>query len=184
MPARKAHHEVLHEEIRTFLDDACDHPENLPAASRHETVEKDHGRIEMCRDLCTDQCDWLADRAQWSALRSVAPVEAERQIAATTTRERRDSLSSLPPHAPELARAIRGHWGHWGLENSRHWVPEVALREDECRVRTGHAATHLAPLRLRALNLLRKDTPKKRGVRGKQKIAAWDHHYLVKLLSF
>ena len=45
--ARKAHHEVLHEEIRTFLDDACDHPENLPAASRHETVEKDHGRRKI-----------------------------------------------------------------------------------------------------------------------------------------
>ena len=100
VPARKAHHEVLHEEIRTFLDDACDHPENLPAASRHETVEKDHGRIETRRDLCTDQRDWLADRAQWSALRSVAPVEAERPIAAATTRERRDDLSSLPAHAP------------------------------------------------------------------------------------
>ena len=107
--ARKAHHEVLHEEIRTFLDDACDHPENLPAASRHETVEKDHGRIETRRDLCTDQRDWLADRAQWSALRSVAPVEAERPIAAATTRERRDDLSSLPPHAPELARAMCPH---------------------------------------------------------------------------
>ena len=101
-----------------------------------------------------------------------------------TTCERRYYLSSLPAHAPELARAIRGHWGHWGLENSRHWVPGVARREDECRVRTGHAATHLAPLRHRALNLLRKDTPKKRGVRGKQKIAAWDHRSLVKLLSF
>ena len=60
---------------------------------------------------------------------------------------------------------------------------DVALREDECRMRTGHAATNLATLRHLALNLLRKDTTKKRGVRGKQKIAGWDHRFLIKLLA-
>ena len=60
---------------------------------------------------------------------------------------------------------------------------DVALREDECRVRTGHAAANLATLRHMALNLLRQDTTKKRGIRTKQKIAAWDHRYLLKLLS-
>ncbi len=69
------------------------------------------------------------------------------------------------------------------MENSLHWVLDVALREDDCRVRTGHAATNLATLRHLALNLLRKDTTKKRGIRTKQKIAAWDHRYLVKLLA-
>ena len=178
--ALKANHEVLHEEIKTFLDDALDHPKSLPKASRHETLEKDHGRIETRRYLCTGKLDWLADRALWTALRSVAVVESEREIDGQTTRERRYYLSSLPPHAPELARAIRGHWG---IENSLHWVLDVALREDECRVRSGHAATNLATLRHMALNLLRQDTTKKRGVRGKQKIAGWDHRYLVKLLS-
>ena len=101
-------------------------------------------------------------------------------LGGATTRERRYYLSSLPPHAPELARAIRGHWS---IENSLHWVLDVALREDDCRVRTGHAATHLATLRHRALNLLRQDTSKKRGIRTKPKIAGWDHRYLIKLLS-
>jgi predicted transposase YbfD/YdcC len=178
--ALKANHEVLHAEIQTFLDDALDHPGHLPAASRHQTVEKNHGRIETRRYLCTGQLDWLSVRDQWAALRSVAVVEAERTLGAQTTRERRYYLSSLPPDAPTLARAIRGHWG---IENSLHWVLDVALREDECRARTGHAATNLATLRHLALNLLRQDTTKKRGVRTKQKIAAWDHRYLLKLLS-
>jgi len=143
-------------------------------------VEKDHGRIETRRHLCTDALDWLADRAQWAALRSVAIVEARREIGTVTTCERRYYLSSLPAHAPELARTIRGHWG---IENSLHWVLDVALREDACRVRTGHAATHLATLRHMALNLLRQDTTKKRGIRTKQKIAACDQRYLLKLLS-
>ena len=180
MLALKANHEVLHEEIQTFLDDALDHPGHLPAASRHQTVEKDHGRIETRRYLCTGQLDWLCVRAQWAALRSVAVVEAERTLGAHPTRERRYDLSSLPPDAPALARAIRGHWG---IENSLHWVLDVAMNEDQCRVRTGHAAANLATLRHLALNLLRKDTTKKRGIRTKQKIAAWDHRYLLKLLS-
>ena len=37
---------VAPEEIQTFLDDALDHPGHLAQASRHPTVEKDHGRIE------------------------------------------------------------------------------------------------------------------------------------------
>ena len=110
----------------------------------------------------------------------MALVEARREIGTVTTCARRDDLSSLPAHAPELARAIRGHWGS---ENSRPWGLDVARREDACRVRTGHAATHLATLRHRALNLLRQDTPKKRSIRTKQKIAAWDHRYLLMLLS-
>ncbi len=178
--ALKANHEVLHKEIQTFLDDALDHPGHLPEASRHQTVEKDHGRIETRRYLCTGKLDWLSVRGQWAALRSVAVVEAERTLGEKTTRERRYYLSSLPPEAPALARAIRGHWG---IENSLHWVLDVAMNEDQCRVRTGHAATNLATLRHLALNLLRQDTTKKRGVRTKQKIAAWDHRYLLKLLA-
>lgn len=178
--ALKANHEALHAEIARFLDDALDHPAHLPQASRHQSVEKDHGRIETRRCLCTGQLDWLAERGKWPALRSVAVVEAERILGGKTTRERRYYLSSLAPKAPALARAIRNHWG---IENSLHWVLDVALREDDCRVRTGHAATNLATLRHLALNLLRQETTKKRGVRGKQKNAAWDHRYLLKLLA-
>jgi hypothetical protein len=70
--ALKANHEVLHGEIQTFLDDALDHPAHLPEASRHRTLEKDRGRIETRRYLCTGKLDWLADRGRWAALRSVA----------------------------------------------------------------------------------------------------------------
>ena len=51
------------------------------------------------------------------------------------------------------------------------------------RVRTGHAATNLATLRHLALNLLRRDSAKKRGIRCKQKIAGCHHRYLPALLK-
>ena len=56
-------------------------------------------------------------------------VEAERTLGAKTTRERRYHLRSLPPEAPALARAIRGHW-----------VLDVAMNEDQGRALTARRA--------------------------------------------
>ncbi|MDT0499340.1 transposase, partial [Algiphilus sp. W345] len=51
--------------------------------------------------------------------------------------------------APQAARAIRGHWT---IENSLHYIRDVTLREDHCRVR--HNPGVLARLRTLALNVL------------------------------
>jgi hypothetical protein len=60
----------------------------------------------------------------------------------------------------------------------------VQLGEDQSRVRTGHAAENLATLRQLALNPLKRDKTKKRGLKGKQLNAGWDHDYLLRLLTF
>jgi hypothetical protein len=60
---------------------------------------------------------------------------------------------------------------------------DVSFGEDQSRARTGHAAENLATLRRLALNLLKRETTKKRGIRGKQRCAGWDHRYLLHLLS-
>ena len=45
--------------------------------------------------------------------------------------------------------------GHWGIENHLHWQLDVSFREDDCRVRTGHAAANLSVIRRFALGLLK-----------------------------
>lgn len=65
--------------------------------------------------------------------------------------EQRFYLSSLPPHAGELAQAVRKHWG---IENQLHWTLDVTFREDQSRLRTGFGAEHFAVVRHIALNLL------------------------------
>jgi hypothetical protein len=44
--------------------------------------------------------------------------------------------------------------GHWDIENGLHWVRDVTLGEDKCRVRRGSAPQVLAALRNVAVHLL------------------------------
>ena len=176
--ALKGNHELVHEEVRTYLNDAILHtPEELAYT---ETVEKDHGRLETRRYWQSERLAWFADRAKWEGLHSVGVVESVREIKGQVQTERRYFLSSLALDAPRFARAVRSHWG---VENQLHWVLDVQFGEDQSRARSGHAAENLATLRRLALNLLKHDTTKKRGIRGKQKNAGWDHRYLLHLLG-
>jgi predicted transposase YbfD/YdcC len=146
-----------------------------------ETVDGDHGRIETRRVWTTPQMDWLgAEQGRWAGLRSVAVVESTREVPLKgTSHERRYSISTLDgTDAKRTAAAIRGHWG---IENKRHDVLEVSFAEDRCRVRKGYAAENFSRIRRIALNLLPRETSKKRGIKGQRLHAAWDHAYLLKL---
>jgi predicted transposase YbfD/YdcC len=179
--ALKGNQGTLHAEIQEFLDDARTRGFAGVAHQFVETVDKDHGRIETRRYWITEQIDWLADKDQWEALRSIGMVEAVREVAGTVTTQRRYYLSSLPTQVEQFAAAVRGHWE---IENCVHWVLDVQMGEDRCTVRQQHAAQNLAALRALCLNQLRRDRQVKLGIRGKQKAAGWDHNYLRSLLNF
>ena len=145
-------------------------------------VDKGHGRIEIRRCWAFGDPEYLAyldpGRA-WPSLRSVALVEAERRVGDAVSREERYYLSSLPPDAGTLGRAIRRHWE---VENRLHWVLDVAFREDNSRARAGHAPQNLAILRHLALNLLRRE-PGRGSIATKRFRAALDDRYLSTILA-
>ncbi|HEY2785745.1 MAG TPA: ISAs1 family transposase, partial [Fimbriiglobus sp.] len=80
--------------------------------------------------------------------------------------------------AKELGGVARGHWG---IENGLHWILDVVFREDDCRVRAGHAGANLAMIRKVAVSLLRNAPGKGSGVTKRLK-AGWDDEYLLQVL--
>jgi predicted transposase YbfD/YdcC len=179
--ALKGNHGTLHEEVQCFLDDAQQRGWRDVPHSFVQTTDNEHGRLETRRYWITETIDWLADKPQWEKLRSIGLVEREVEVDGKVQTERAYYLSSLPAAAERFAAAVRGHWG---IENAVHWVLDVQMNEDRCRVCDRTAAQNLATLRVFCLNLLRRDKQHKVGVRAKQKAAGWSPQYRLSLLKF
>lgn len=82
--------------------------------------------------------------------------------------------------AEEFAKYQRSNWG---IENSLHWVLDVAFREDDSRVRKDNAPENLSILRHMTLNLLKQEKTRKRGIKGKRLLCGWDNDYLCKVIG-
>ncbi len=130
MLAVKENQPSLLAEIRSSLEAI----ERLPAddravcANEFREVEKVHGRIETRRCVVSDLLSKWRPVALWPSMRSIAMVESTREIGDTVSVERRYYVSSLPPDAARIAHAVRSHWR---IENSMHWVLDVAFGEDQ-----------------------------------------------------
>jgi predicted transposase YbfD/YdcC len=179
--ALKANHPTLHAEVQALWELVETDPEFADMERDvYETSERGHGREERRRVTVVDEVELLESAAAWKGLRSVALLEAWRIVRGKESYERRYYLTSLGRDGERIGRAIRGHWG---IENGLHWCLDVTFREDQSRVRTGHAAENLARLRRMALNLLRHETTCKRGLKTKRARAGWDDNYLLKVLG-
>jgi predicted transposase YbfD/YdcC len=148
-----------------------------------KTVDKDHGRIEIreCWTLLvSEQQTTLRASAAWEKLTSLVCVRRERRLPSKTQVEMRYYIASLSPNANLLLQSIRAHWG---IENSVHWILDVAFNEDQSRVHKDHAPENLAVMRRIAVNLLRKEKTAKCGFQAKRLQCAWDENYFFKVLS-
>lgn len=145
-----------------------------------QTTERAHGRVEMreCRVLAAPE--WLHGHKSWRDLSSIVQITSTRTVADNTSEHTRYFLTSLPLDAERALRAARFHWG---IENSLHWVLDVAFGEDGSRARLKNAQASWVALRHLAVNLLKRDKSLKVGVEAKRLRAGWDRTYLLKLLT-
>lgn len=125
--ALKGNQSGLESDMQQVFENAAD---NDFADWKHETLtstETGHGRVDerTCHVL-----EIPADHPQheqWTDLRSLAVVISRREVAGKEHWESRLYISSLPPKAKSLAKAIRKHWS---IENCQHWVLDLAFGED------------------------------------------------------
>ena len=180
--ALKANHPTLHAQVKQWFETAqaqnfkgIEHSYDLRVESGHHRREK-----RQVTAVSIQQMGDLYKQAQWSGLQTVVKVVRTRHLWNKTTQEVMFYLSSLPPDAQQIGKAIRQHWS---IENQLHWVLDVTFGEDASRIRKGNAPENIALLKRWGINLLNQETSFKRSTRQKAKRASMDVRYLLKVLN-
>jgi predicted transposase YbfD/YdcC len=101
----------LAESMTSFFETGCAAEWRNTPHTFVETVEKDHGRLEIRRCWAFTQLDCLAEPQQWPDLKMFGVIETERTINGKTGYERRLYIGSIAPDAELLANSVRAHWG-------------------------------------------------------------------------
>lgn len=172
--ALKDNHPTLCDDVKLWLDTETE----KGRLEVHETIEKDHGRIEIRRYVLSTDIEWLLKQHDWTGLKAVGRIESTRIIGDQTSTDYRYYLVSLT----DLKRFSDCARNHWQIENSQHWVLDVQFGEDNNRARIGHSAANLALVRRMALNVLRINKPKKYSLKQSKLRAAINDDYRLELI--
>ena len=181
--ALKANQGQLYEDVQLLFDGISTGEIRDIKVDSTQTIDGDHGRIETRTAYAiadSEVISTLRSSENFVNLDSVVKVTAEREINQQVTTETRYYISSLPGDAAQLLEATRHHWR---IENSCHWVLDVAFREDASRIRKDNSGENFAIVRRIALNLLKAEKSTKLGVANKRLKAAWDDNYLTTILA-
>lgn len=180
--ALKGNHSLLHEDMVLLFDDLAQSGFKAFPFDHAKTVAKDHGRIEIRQAwsiAAPNLIENLRTAHKWPKLTTLVKVQSERYLDGKHSLETRYYISSLKTTAADILGITRTHWA---IENSLHWVLDIAFREDECRLRKDNGAQNFAVLRHIALSLLKQDTTLKVGIKNKRLRAGWDQDYLLSVL--
>ncbi len=146
-------------------------------------VDIGHGRIETRTCQMITKLNHIQNKQKWKKLKTVVKVESTREFKNSdkpTEKATRYYISSLEADTEDFQNYIRYHWS---IENSLHWILDVAFGEDASRKRSGNSPQNFSTLNKIAINLLKNEKTLKVGVKGRRLKAGWDNKYLMKVLN-
>lgn len=113
---------------------------------------KGHGRIERRQLLAADAADL---NLHWPGVAQVLLVHRQRRIKGKASVEICCGITSRDAGRATADTLLTFTREHWGIENRLHYVRDVTLGEDACRVRSGAAPHFLAVCRNLVVGLVR-----------------------------
>jgi len=120
------------------------------AIDAHITYDhNDHGRYEEREVEVFD--DLYQIEKEWTMVKRIFKVTAKVISYGKVTHETRYYISDLKETAQTFSHIIRSHWK---IENSLHYVKDVAFLEDFSRIRTSQIPAVTSLLRSLAINIL------------------------------
>lgn len=176
----KDNQRTLAADMTTLLNEGIDSDFAGLVTDLHVTSETARGGVEQ-RDVRVIEIPKDSPhRSTWKDLRTLAVVLTRTERQGIEAWETRLYLSSLPPDAALLAKAIRSHWA---IENTLHWSMDVTFREDHHRLLDRNGVSNLSAIRRLAVSILRRDTTSKLGAKNKRFQAALDPNYMLEVLK-
>ena len=175
----------LKADMQALFDEAAEADFEGFRHAEHSEESSGHGRIEERSCHVLEVPKGHPQRSKWKDLKTLVVTISRREIQGVQTYESRLFISSHPPpregrSAKMLATAIRRHWA---IENSQHWVLDVAFDEDRRRQQDRNAAANLAAVRRLAISLLRQEKTVTKGAKCKRMRCALEPSYLFTVLQ-
>lgn len=147
----------------------------LDHASSHD---KHGGRVEMRQIWCSTALEGYLD---WPQAKQVGLIHRRVEHKGVPRQQWVFLITSLSPTRANARRVLEINRRHWRIENSLHWVRDVLLGEDACRVRTGSAPQVLAAMRNTVIGLLHRAGTK--GIASALRRLAWNSHKALRLVG-
>jgi predicted transposase YbfD/YdcC len=169
--AVKENQKTLYQNIKDYFE-GMENGEirGLPEDLWQGKEESGHGRKERREVRTVTDLEWLEHKTLRQDVRTLVQYRTFRTASGKqTVQTDHYYISSVDFRAEEFLKYIRGHWS---IENQLHWMLDIVLREDECRVRTGNGALNLNILRKMALYRLKKMVLEKKRVSAKRRMGA------------
>src|SRR4051794_23584271 len=132
--AVKDNQPTLRAAVERVVETACEAAFVGVAVGGDEAIDDAHGRHE--ERYVTVIGDPEGIPPDWPDVAAVVQVNRGREVGGERTCPSHYYLTSYAGTAAEIGRWVRGHWG---IENGLHWILDVVFREDDSRVRAGHA---------------------------------------------
>lgn len=180
----KENQKTLYEDIKLYTETellTANKDELMKNNQYYCTKYNKHGRFEKREYYICSNILWLSQKDEWTKLTGFGVCVSTVKNDGTTKIHYNYAIYSVCDMTAKKFGEFKR--GHWGIENSVHWILDLAFREDESRARSDYSAENLNIIRHLFLNLLKQEKTCKESIMSKRMLCSWENDYLIRVIN-